>query len=65
MLSLLITSDNEKVNGPTGVNQSSATGVALDWFTPVGPLTLSYSFPITKNSTDKTEKFRFNIGTTF
>ena len=49
--------DNSKIR--------SATGVALDWFTPVGPLTLSYSFPITKNSTDKTEKFRFNIGTTF
>ena len=49
--------DNSKIR--------SATGVALDWFTPIGPLTLSYSFPITKNSTDKTENFRFNIGTTF
>tara|TARA_B100000029_G_scaffold25277_1_gene24925 strand:+ start:6926 stop:9190 length:2265 start_codon:yes stop_codon:yes gene_type:complete len=43
----------------------SATGLALDWFTPIGPLSLSYSFPITKNSTDKTETIRFNIGTTF
>ncbi len=43
----------------------SSTGVALDWFTPVGPLSLSYSIPITKNSTDVTETIRFNIGTTF
>ncbi len=43
----------------------SATGVAVDWFTPVGPLTFSLSEVITKDSTDKTEGFRFNIGTTF
>ena len=43
----------------------SATGVAIDWFTPIGPLSLSYAFPITKNSTDVTEEVRFNIGTTF
>ena len=43
----------------------SSTGVALDWFTPIGPLSLSYAIPITKNSTDTTENFRFNIGTTF
>jgi len=43
----------------------SATGVAVDWFTPVGPLTFSLSEVISKDSTDKTEGFRFNIGTTF
>ena len=43
----------------------SSTGIALDWFTPIGPLSLSYSFPITKNSEDVTETFIFNIGTTF
>ena len=49
--------DNSKIR--------SSTGVALDWFTPIGPLSLSYAIPITKNSTDTTENFRFNIGTTF
>ena len=49
--------DNSKIR--------SSTGIALDWFTPIGPLSLSYSIPITKNSTDKTENVRFNIGTTF
>ena len=43
----------------------SSTGVALDWFTPVGPLSLSYSIPLTEKSTDITETIRFNIGTTF
>jgi len=43
----------------------TSTGIALDWFTPIGPLTLSYALPITKKSSDVTENFRFNIGTTF
>ena len=43
----------------------SATGLAIDIFTPVGPLNFSLSRPLTKNSTDKTESFRFNLGTTF
>ena len=43
----------------------SSTGFGVDWFTPVGPLNFSLSQPITKASTDKTETFRFNIGTTF
>jgi outer membrane protein insertion porin family len=43
----------------------SSTGLALDWFSPLGPLNFSVALPITKESTDKTETFRFNIGTTF
>ena len=43
----------------------SSTGIALDWFTPIGPLSISYSLPLTKSSTDVTESVRFNIGTTF
>ena len=43
----------------------SSTGFALELMTPVGPLTFSLSQPITKKSTDKTESFRFNLGTTF
>tara|TARA_Y100001958_G_C21236259_1_gene562756 strand:+ start:60 stop:2309 length:2250 start_codon:yes stop_codon:yes gene_type:complete len=43
----------------------SSTGLALDLKTPVGPLTFSFTQPITKKSTDKTESFRFNLGTTF
>ena len=43
----------------------SSTGLALDWFTPIGPLSLSYAIPLSKASTDVTENIRFNIGTTF
>ena len=43
----------------------SSTGIAVDWFTPVGPLNFSLSQPITKAKTDITESFRFNLGTTF
>ena len=43
----------------------SSTGIAVDWFTPIGPLSISLASPITKSSTDETETFRFRIGTTF
>ena len=43
----------------------SSTGIAIDLLTPVGPLNFSLAQPITKNKTDKTEMFRFNLGTTF
>jgi len=43
----------------------SSIGLGVEWFTPVGPLSFSLASPITKSSTDKTETFRFNLGTTF
>ncbi len=43
----------------------SAAGIALDWHTPVGPLSFSYAGVLSKADTDKTESFRFNLGTTF
>ena len=43
----------------------SAVGVGIDWFTPIGPLSISLAHPISKVETDKTETFKFNLGTTF
>jgi len=43
----------------------SSIGIAVDFFTPVGPLNFSLSEPITKGKNDITEAFRFNLGTTF
>ena len=43
----------------------SSVGVGLDWMTPVGPFNFIFAHPITKESTDKTQSFRFNLGTTF
>lgn len=49
--------DNSKIR--------SSVGVGIDWLTPIGPLNFSLTQPITKSSTDVTETFRFNLGTTF
>ena len=43
----------------------SSIGIAVDFYTPVGPLNFSLSEVITKGSNDKIEAFRFNLGTTF
>jgi outer membrane protein insertion porin family len=43
----------------------SAVGINMDLNTPIGPLSFSLSQAITKASTDVTETFRFNLGTTF
>jgi outer membrane protein insertion porin family len=43
----------------------SSIGLAVDFFTPIGPLNLSLSETITKGKNDITESFRFNLGTTF
>ena len=43
----------------------SSVGINLDWFSAIGPLSFSLSQPITKSSSDKTQSFRFNLGTTF
>ena len=43
----------------------SSIGVGIDWLTAIGPLSFTLSQPITKNSSDITETFRFNLGTTF
>ena len=43
----------------------SSIGIGLDWFSVIGPMNFALSQPITKNSSDKTETFTFNLGTTF
>ncbi len=43
----------------------SAVGMAIDWMSPVGPINFSLAYPLAKKKQDKTETFRFNLGTTF
>ena len=50
-------SDNSKIR--------SSIGIGVDWFTVIGPLSFSLAHPLSKLSTDTTESFRFNLGTTF
>ena len=43
----------------------SSTGIGIDWYSPIGPLNFSLATPLSKENSDKTESFRFNLGTTF
>ena len=43
----------------------SSTGIALDLMSPIGPLSFTYSIPLSKASTDKEQNFLFNIGSSF
>jgi outer membrane protein insertion porin family len=52
-------------NVDQGNTVRTATGVAVDIITPMGPLSFSFAKPITKADGDTTQGFRFNLGTTF
>ena len=54
---------NSSINDSSALR--SATGIGVDWYTPIGPLSFSFAQPLSKKSSDKTETFRFNLGTTF
>tara|TARA_A100000164_G_C21934131_1_gene787165 strand:- start:1488 stop:3731 length:2244 start_codon:yes stop_codon:yes gene_type:complete len=43
----------------------SSAGIAASWMSPLGPMTFILSQNISKASTDETEAFNFNLGTTF
>ena len=43
----------------------SSTGVAFNLLTPIGPLSFSFANALSKASSDKTETFRFRLGTQF
>ena len=43
----------------------ASTGVAASWISPLGPMTFIFASSLSKASTDKTEFFNFNLGTSF
>ena len=43
----------------------SSTGISVNWFTVIGPLSFSYAIPLSSEPSDKKESFRFRIGTSF
>ena len=57
------------VDYSAAVDQSNtlraSTGFVIDWFTPIGPLNVSFAHDLSKADDDKTEFFQFNLGTTF
>jgi outer membrane protein insertion porin family len=54
---------NSDVNSSTKLRASVGAGVG--WKSPMGPVTVDLGFPISKESFDKRELFRFNFGTRF
>jgi outer membrane protein insertion porin family len=54
---------SDVISGSSKIRTS--TGVALDVTTPIGPLSFTYSIPLSKASTDKEQRFLFNIGSSF
>jgi outer membrane protein insertion porin family len=43
----------------------SSTGINIGWASPIGPISFVFAQNLTKASTDETESFSFNLGTTF
>ena len=43
----------------------SSTGIAMNWLSPIGPMSFVLSQDLSKADTDVTESFTFNLGTTF
>lgn len=46
-------------------NIRASIGAGIIWQSPFGPLRLEAAYPILKEDSDQTEKFRFSIGTRF
>ncbi len=42
-----------------------STGLSAAWISPIGPLKFSLGLPINKKKGDRTERFQFQLGTTF
>lgn len=42
-----------------------SVGAAVTWLSPLGPLKFSYAYPIRQESTDKLQRFQFQLGTVF
>ena len=43
----------------------SSIGLGFSWFSPIGPIAVSYAEPIQKSSSDEIEKFNFKLGGVF
>ena len=57
-----------KISGSRYADDSSlraSAGVAIYWNTVVGPLNFIWGFPISEESYDKDNNFKFSIGTSF
>ncbi len=42
-----------------------SAGVGVNWFSPIGPIKLTFGVPIKKEKDDEVERFQFQLGTVF
>lgn len=42
-----------------------SAGAALTWISPMGPIKLSYAYPLKKKEGDEVQRFQFQLGTVF
>src|SRR3546814_15269708 len=42
-----------------------STGIALMWRAPVGPISISYAFPLRQGDDDDLDRLQFNFGSAF
>jgi outer membrane protein insertion porin family len=54
--------ENEKL---TFSSLRASAGLGVSWVSPVGPLKLSYGYPIRKQPEDRIQRLQFQIGTAF
>jgi len=54
---------DSSINNSNGIR--SSVGVSSNVYTAIGPLSFVYALPVTKQSTDTTQSFKFQIGTSF
>jgi outer membrane protein insertion porin family len=47
------------------VDVRASAGLALSWFSPVGPLKISYGYALNATEDDETQPFQFSVGTVF
>jgi outer membrane protein insertion porin family len=61
--------DGGMVYGPDEIarvrDMRFATGVAFNWLSPVGPISLSYAIPLNDRPGDRIEPVQFTLGQSF
>ncbi|MBC8119190.1 MAG: BamA/TamA family outer membrane protein, partial [Burkholderiaceae bacterium] len=53
--------ENEKLD----LDLRYSVGIGIAWISPLGPLKLSYAYPLNTQPTDRIQRFQFQIGTGF